>query len=115
MEVARLTPGEVIARMQRGERFIFIDARSSREWNAAESKLPGAIHVPADEINLHLKEIPMGHPLVSYSCSADERRSAQVAEELTRRGFLNAYPLVGGFEAWCKAGYPVECKAKTNG
>jgi rhodanese-related sulfurtransferase len=110
MEPAKLTPGEVKARMERGERFVFVDARPLQEWNAAENKLPGAVHVPADEITEHLKEIPWGHPVISYCTSAHEESSALVARELTRRGFLNAYPLIGGFEAWCKAGYPVERK-----
>jgi rhodanese-related sulfurtransferase len=110
MELAKLTPGEVKARMERGERFIFVDARPLEEWNAAENKLPGAVHVPMDGISEHLKEIPWGHPVVSYSGSPHDESSGAVARELTRRGFLNAYSLVGGFEAWCEAGYPVERK-----
>lgn len=110
MEVAKLTPDEVIARMERGEQFIFIDARSSAEWSATDRVLPGAIHVPADEVSRHVKEIPLGRPLVSYCSSPHEECSDRVARELTRRGFLNAHPLIGGLDAWCKAGYPVEHK-----
>ncbi|HEX5482198.1 MAG TPA: rhodanese-like domain-containing protein [Terriglobia bacterium] len=108
MEITKLTADEVIARMQRGERFLFIDARSSADWNAADVILPGAIHVPADEVARHVSEIPLGHPLVSYCESSHEELSGRVARELTRRGFLNAHPLVGGLEAWRKAGYPIE-------
>jgi rhodanese-related sulfurtransferase len=110
MEPAKLTPGEVKARMERGEHFVFVDARPMEEWNASTSKLPGAVHVPEDGISEHLKEIPWGHPVVSYCNSAHEESSAHVARELTRRGFLNAHPLAGGFEAWCEAGYPLEFK-----
>lgn len=110
MQLAELTPGEVKARMERGERFIFVDARSLEEWNAAENKLPGAVHVPMDGIGEHLKNIPWGHPVVSYGGSPHDESSGVVARELTRRGFLNAYSLVGGFEAWYEAGYPVERK-----
>lgn len=108
--ITKLTPGEVVARMERGERFVFIDARSSKEWEAADSKLPGAIHVPVDKIIQYLKEIPLGHPVVSYCSSPSEQLSAQVAQELMRRGFLNTHPLIGGVEAWRKAGYPLEPK-----
>lgn len=110
MEPAKLTPGEIKARMERGEHFVFIDARPMPEWNAAENKIPGAIHVPAEGISEHLKEIPLGHPVVSYCTSTHEESSAQVARELTRRGFLNAHPLLGGITAWRDAGYPVEPK-----
>lgn len=108
--IARLTPGEVIARMERGEHFVFIDARSAKEWEAADFKLPGAIHVPVDRIIQHLRLIPLGHPVVSYCNSPGEESSARVAQELTRRGFLNTHPLIGGLEAWRKAGYPLEPK-----
>jgi rhodanese-related sulfurtransferase len=111
MQPAKLTPGEVKARMERGERFVFVDARSLQEWNAAQNKLPGAVHVPRDAITEHLNEIPWGHPVVSYCSSAHEDSAAVVvARELIRRGFLNTYPLVGGLEAWREAGYPVESK-----
>lgn len=108
--LAKLTPGEVVARMEHGERFVFIDLRSNEDWNATDSKLPGAIHIPADEIIQHLKQIPLGDPVVSYCNSPGEESSAQVAEELMRRGFLNTHPLIGGVEAWRKAGYPLEAK-----
>jgi rhodanese-related sulfurtransferase len=110
MQPAKLTPDEVKARMERGEHFVFVDARPLQEWNTAESKLPGAVHVPVDGISKHLKEIPWGHPVVSYCSSGQEDSSAVVAQELIRRGFLNTHPLVGGLEAWRKAGYPVEPK-----
>jgi rhodanese-related sulfurtransferase len=110
MQPAKLTPEEVKARMERGERFVFVDARPLHEWNAAENKLPGAVHVPVDGISEHLNEIPWGHPVVSYCSSVHEASSAVVARELIRRGFLNAHPLVGGLEAWREAGYPVEPK-----
>jgi rhodanese-related sulfurtransferase len=110
MQPAKLTPGEVKARMECGEHFVFVDARPLQAWNAAENKLPGAVHVPVDSITEHVNEIPWGHPVVSYCDSAHEDSSAVVAQELIRRGFLNTHPLVGGLEAWRKAGYPVEAK-----
>jgi len=33
-----------------------------------------------------------------------------VAQELADRGFTDVHPLVGGFDAWLDAGYPVEPK-----
>jgi rhodanese-related sulfurtransferase len=31
-----------------------------------------------------------------------------VALKLMQQGYKNVYPLLGGFQAWRKAGYPVE-------
>ncbi|MGH9470008.1 MAG: rhodanese-like domain-containing protein [Terriglobia bacterium] len=110
IQAVGLTASEVMARMGHGERFVFVDTRSSSEWSATDAKLPGAIHVPEDEVAQHLKELPLGHPVVSYCSSPDEQASTRVAEKLMRHGFLNAQPLIGGFEAWRRAGYPVEPK-----
>jgi len=33
-----------------------------------------------------------------------------VAQELTQRGYRNVHPLYGGFDAWRRAGYPLEQK-----
>jgi rhodanese-related sulfurtransferase len=33
-----------------------------------------------------------------------------VAQELVNHGFKNVHALYGGFDAWIKAGYPVEPK-----
>jgi 3-mercaptopyruvate sulfurtransferase SseA len=33
-----------------------------------------------------------------------------VAEELATFGFRDIHPLMGGFEAWMEAGYPVDKK-----
>jgi rhodanese-related sulfurtransferase len=36
--------------------------------------------------------------------------SARVAQRLLEQGWKNVHPLYGGFEAWEKAGLPVEPK-----
>jgi rhodanese-related sulfurtransferase len=33
-----------------------------------------------------------------------------VAQELLKQGFKNVHPLYGGYDAWVKAGYPVDPK-----
>jgi 3-mercaptopyruvate sulfurtransferase SseA len=34
-----------------------------------------------------------------------------VAQTLQQRGWTNVRPLLGGFDAWRRAGYPMEAKA----
>jgi rhodanese-related sulfurtransferase len=66
MEATRLTVEEVKARMDRGEQFTFVDARNPTAWGEADTKLPGAIRVPADEVEEHLAEIPHDRVVISY-------------------------------------------------
>jgi rhodanese-related sulfurtransferase len=52
--------------MDRGEAFTFVDARNQKAWTEADTKLPGAIRVPADESESQLEEIPRDRTVISY-------------------------------------------------
>jgi rhodanese-related sulfurtransferase len=49
-----------------GLHVIFVDARNPVAWGQASHKLPGAIRIPADEVNQHLRELPTEGPVVTY-------------------------------------------------
>jgi rhodanese-related sulfurtransferase len=66
MEVTRITVDEVKERMDRGEQFAFVDTRNPKAWGEANTKLPGAIRVPADEAEQHLAEIPRDRAVITY-------------------------------------------------
>ena len=66
MEATRVTVDEVKERMNRGEQFTFVDTRNPQAWGEAETKLPGAVRVPADELEQHLEEIPRDRAVITY-------------------------------------------------
>ena len=66
METTRVTIDEIKERMDRGEQFTFVDTRNPQAWAEAETKLPGAIRVPADEVEQHLAEIPHDRTVITY-------------------------------------------------
>ena len=66
MEPTRITVDELKERMARGEEFAFVDTRNEKAWAAAETKLPGAIRVPADEVEKHLDQIPKDRTAITY-------------------------------------------------
>lgn len=66
MEATRVTVDEVKERMDRREQFAFIDTRNPQAWSEATTKLPGAIRVPADEVEKHLSEIPHDRTVITY-------------------------------------------------
>jgi rhodanese-related sulfurtransferase len=59
-------PQAVEARMERGEPFVFLDTRNPQAWGEADTKLPGAVRVPADEVEQHLKDIPRDRAVITY-------------------------------------------------
>lgn len=66
MEVTRVTVDEVKARMDRGEKFTFVDTRNPQAWAEADTKLPGAIRVSADDVEQHLDQIPHDRTVITY-------------------------------------------------
>ena len=66
IEATRITVDEVKQRLDRGEQFTFVDSRNPKAWAEAESKLPGAIRVPAEELEQHLAEIPKDRAVITY-------------------------------------------------
>lgn len=110
MVATRVTVDEVKERMDRGESFTFIDTRNPKAWAEADTKLPGAIRVPADEVNQYLDQIPRDRTVITYCTCPHEASSASVAQTLTENGWKNVHPLFEGFAAWTKADLPLDAK-----
>lgn len=68
MEATRVTVDEVKERLARGEEFTFVDTRNPKAWAEADTKLPGAIRVPSDEVVQHLDEISRDRTVITYCC-----------------------------------------------
>jgi rhodanese-related sulfurtransferase len=66
VEATRVTVDEVKERMDRGEQFTFVDTRNPQAWGESETKLPGAVRVPAGELEQHLDEIPRDRAVITY-------------------------------------------------
>jgi rhodanese-related sulfurtransferase len=66
MEATRITVDELKERMARGEPFAFVDTRNEKAWEEAETKLPGAIRVPADKPEEFFDQIPKGRTAITY-------------------------------------------------
>jgi rhodanese-related sulfurtransferase len=62
----RISPEEVNARVLAGEPVVFLDTRNSRVWDEAEWKVPGAVRVPADDVESHLDEIDKNTTVITY-------------------------------------------------
>jgi rhodanese-related sulfurtransferase len=79
-----------------------LDVRTPQE--VAAGKLPGALHIPIQELEERVRELPKdGRPTLVY-CAAGSR-SAAACEFLSTQGFSGLHNLAGGISAW---GGPVE-------
>jgi len=80
-----------------------VDVREASEYEAGHA--PGAMHIPYEDLDRRLGELPRGRDLVVY-CAAGVRSS--LAASLLERADLPVANLRGGFSSWQHAGLPVE-------
>jgi rhodanese-related sulfurtransferase len=87
------------ARWQReGKSHCLLDVREDDELRAAS--IPGALHMPMDELALRFGEIPRDQTVVVMCHHGG--RSAMVAGFLASMGYTDVYNLDGGIDAYAR-------------
>jgi rhodanese-related sulfurtransferase len=79
-----------------------VDVRADHEW--AVGRLPGATHLPLDELNERAREIDKDRPVVLYCRGGN--RSTMAAAALAEAGY-DAVKLSEGIVGWDEAGLPL--------
>jgi rhodanese-related sulfurtransferase len=97
---------EVKTRLDRGDKFVLVDVREDREFDA--DHLPGAIHLGKGVIerDIESKCPDLNTELVLY-CGGGFR-SALAADNLQKMGYTNVISMDGGIRDWREKGYPLE-------
>jgi membrane protein DedA with SNARE-associated domain/rhodanese-related sulfurtransferase len=108
LRMARISVGELYALMEAGEEPIVVDVRSPTARTLEPRWIPGAIHVPVDDVGRHVAELPRDRKIVVYCTCPSEASAARVAKTLINHGFKEVRPLYGGLDAWIEAGYGVD-------
>ena len=80
-----------------------LDVRRLEEW--IEKRVPGVTHIPMDQLNERIEEIPDDQRI--YVICAVGGRSAKVTEALLRAGY-DAVNVAGGTDKWVAEGRPFE-------
>jgi len=90
-------PEHVQADLEQGVSLAVIDVRSPQEW--AGGHIEGALHIPVDDVQKRLSEVPRDGRKLYVFC-AGGGRSLAAAEFLANRGYLNVHNVEGGMNAW---------------
>jgi rhodanese-related sulfurtransferase len=85
---------------------VFLDCREDKEFKSGH--IPGAIHISRGLLEFQIdKKIPDKNATVVMYCKTGGRASLACCS-IQRMGYKNVKNLKGGWQAWSKAGYPVE-------
>ena len=93
------------AKKEAGEVPILVDVRTDDEWKAGH--VPGAVHIPMDQIQSRLSELEEHKDGEIYVICASGGRSGRVSTQLRKDGY-QAVNVQGGTNGWKAAGHPVE-------
>jgi rhodanese-related sulfurtransferase len=92
-EVKTLTPTEAARRMDEGARVL--DVRTPEEYR--EGRIPGAIHIPLDELRDRIQELQRDGPVIAY-CKAGYR--SYHACKILAHHRHDVSNMSGGFTTW---------------
>lgn len=104
--VAECTVVEVKARLDRGERFHFLDIREDHEFAVDHAR--GARHLGKGIIERDIETMVPGKQESIVLYCGGGYRSALAADALQQMGYENVLSMEGGIRAWREAGYPLE-------
>jgi len=65
-DVERITPAEVMSRMEAGENILIVDIRSKGAYEAGDIRIKGDLRIAPDEFLDRMYELPMGTEIVTY-------------------------------------------------
>ena len=82
---------------------VIVDVREPNEWETGH--IPGAVHLPLDELELRWPELRDGEPVIAVCRSGG--RSTKATQALRSAG-IDASNLSGGMKAWERANLPFE-------
>jgi rhodanese-related sulfurtransferase len=82
---------------------MLLDVREPNEF--VQVRAPGAVLLPTSTFVARFNELPAGRPLLVICHTGG--RSAAVVGYLARTGRLDAVNVIGGMDAWARAGLPI--------
>lgn len=95
-ETEEISPTELKAKMDRGDKFTLIDVREPYEY--AIAKIPGAKLIPLATVKERAHELDPADEIVLHCRSG--KRSAEALQVLKQSGFKKLRNLTGGILAW---------------
>lgn len=108
LRMARIDVAELHRMLGEGVAPLVVDVRSPTAFTLDPRRIPGALHIPLNNMSEHLKDLPRDREIIAYCSCPNEASAAQVAKLLMDNGFRRVRPLHGGLDAWIAAGYPAD-------
>jgi len=107
--IEHISAEEVYEIINSDQDYMTLDVRTLDEFN--EGHLEDAVHIPVDELEDRLDELPQDKPIIVYCKSGI--RSSTAANILVDNGFTMVFDMGEGILDWIDKGYPVVVEEET--
>jgi rhodanese-related sulfurtransferase len=116
-EVEWIAVEELKAKLAKNEAVTIVDLRAGDSFSKSAEKIKGAIHMKARRLRHRLgfspfKDLPRDREIVTYCACQSDEISVRAVQVFREAGFKRVRVLKGGWQAWLKAGGPVESRPK---
>ncbi len=108
LSLERISADDVKRKLDEGLEFVILDIRHGLDLAGDPQTLPGALHIPLDELRLRHEEIPLDQEIVTYCDCPQEASAAMAATRLIGLGRKIVKPLAGGLSGWRNQGFPTQ-------
>ncbi len=108
-DISQWQPADLYASFRMGDNVIPVDVRDLT-YREAENKLKGAIRIDPMDFQNGIATLPPDKEVVFYCDRPGEATSMKIALVAFDSGRSRVGVLVGGYDAWEAAGYPLEPK-----
>ena len=109
-QVIKITINQLLEKLYNPQ-VLILDVRTPESWQGSPNKIKGAVRKNPNTFDSWSKSLPKNKALVLYWDWPQEQTSARLAQKLHKKGHQKVYVILGGWEKWQKAGYPIEKKS----
>jgi len=104
LELSGDVDAQTVAAIKERDDVLVLDVRE--QWEYDEGHIPGVTHIPMDEVQNRLNEIPTDKTVI-LTCRSGNR-SGQITDLLRQNGYDDVHNMAGGILSWQSSGLPVE-------
>jgi rhodanese-related sulfurtransferase len=101
----RLATQDLKNRLDGGEDILVLDVRPLADYAGENGHIPGAKHIPLEEIETRLSELEIRRDLPIAVICRTNKKSGQAAERLKAEGFTNILLVDDGMTGWSRNGF----------
>lgn len=107
LRMDRITVAELRRSIEEGRKPLILDARP-KGTRLRDGTIPGAVPADPEELDSLVAAARPDREVVVYCACPNEASAAAVAWRLKQAGIKSIRPLLGGIDAWVRAGQPLE-------